>query len=98
MAGAGENSRPGRWEDVDVFEKALAGGWVLRKFAHVEIGAPPGKGCYWDEHELENIASGVHIRCREWEWADVDGERLVWASKGQLWSGLVGDTAVEKHC
>ena len=42
-----------------VFEKPLSSGWILRKYAHAEVGAPPGKGCYWDEHELDHPVSGV---------------------------------------
>ena len=42
-----------RWVRCAVFEKPLPKGWILRKLAHEETGSPPGKGCYWDEHELE---------------------------------------------
>lgn len=72
----------GKWKDKVIFEKECAAGWVLRKIAHAEVGAPPGKGCYWDEHEL--ISSGASIPCPQWEWADVDGKRLVWAVQGEL--------------
>jgi hypothetical protein len=62
----------------------------LRKIAHAEIGAPPGKGCYWDEHELLRTGSGARIACPEWEWAEVDGKRLVWATAGKLFTGRLG--------
>jgi len=26
----------------------------------------------------------------DWEWADVDGERLVWAERGRLFAGEIG--------
>jgi len=77
------------WQMVEgssfaVFEKPLRHGWILRKYAHAEIGAPQGKGCYWDEHELEN-ASAVRVQCPNWEWADwVDGA-VVWAEGGCLY-------------
>lgn len=77
------------WKDVDVFEKPLHQGWVLRKIAHAEIGAPTGKGCYWDEHELEHSASRERIPYPDWEWAEVDGKRLVWAQHGKLFAGRV---------
>jgi len=76
-------------DEVDVFEKALNGGWVLRKIAHAQIGAPEGKGCYWDEHELEHPDSALTIKCPDWEWADLDKGRLVWTRRGQLWCGYV---------
>lgn len=67
-----------------IFEKELPQRWVLRKTAHEQVGAPPGKGCYWDEHELENKQSGTRLRFDNWEWAELDGERLVYAAGGKL--------------
>jgi len=75
--------------EVDVFEKALTGGWVLRKIAHAQVGAPEGKGCYWDEHELEHSNSATLIKYPDWEWADLDKNRLLWATRGKLWAGFV---------
>jgi hypothetical protein len=73
-----------RFKSFTLFEKDAHGGWTLRKIAHSEVGAPPGKGCYWDEHELEHKDTGQRIEKPDWEWADLDGKRLVWAEKGQL--------------
>jgi hypothetical protein len=39
---------------------------------------------YWDHHELIRPASQDAIVGREWEWADFDERRLVWAAKGKL--------------
>ena len=75
-----ELKRPRR----DIFEKQLPHGWVLRKIAHCQSGAPPGKGCYWDEHELER--DGQLVDGSKWEWADVDGRRLVYAEGGALYA------------
>jgi hypothetical protein len=80
-----------KWKDFDVFEKSLDAGWVLRKIAHAEIGAPAGKGCYWDEHELLHPPSGKRVHYSDWEWAEVDGKRLVWAENGKLFAGRIGD-------
>lgn len=76
-------------KEFAVFEKPLLHGWVLRKYAHVEIGAPPGKGCYWDEHELEHPESGQRIDGATWEWAELDGKRLAWAEGGCLFKASV---------
>lgn len=87
-----------RFKALTIFEKPVPCGWTLRKIAHFEIGAPPGKGCYWDEHELENKETGQVIRKPGWEWADLDGVRIAWAEKGQLCaahlnpSGLAAET------
>lgn len=76
-----------RTSEQVIFEKPCAHGWVLRKIAHAESGAPPGKGCYWDEHALLHPASGAAIAYPDWEWAELDGSRLVWAALGQLATG-----------
>jgi len=89
------SERRGELSDVSIFEKALSGGWILRKFAHAQVGAPPGKGCYWDEHELVNDRFGVKTVQQDWEWADVDGQRLVWAANGQLWAGYLRSKGVQ---
>lgn len=68
-----------------IFDRPLPHGWLLRKFAHEQIGAPPGKGCYWDEHELEHAPSGERIDGRDWEWADLDSRSLVFAAGGCLY-------------
>lgn len=71
----------------DVFEKPLPGGWMLRKLAHAQSGPPPGRGVYWDEHALLHPATGAEIACPGWEWAERDGDRLVWAERGTLRTG-----------
>jgi hypothetical protein len=78
-----------KWKDHDIFDKPVHRGWVLRKVAHAEVGAPPGKGCYWDEHELVHVTSERRISCPDWEWADIDGERLVWAAGGKLFAATL---------
>jgi hypothetical protein len=72
--------------DCVVLEKPLPHGWVLRKYAHAQVGAPPGKGCYWDEHELEHVESGERIDGSKWEWAELDSRRLVYAEAGSLFA------------
>ena len=75
-----------------IFEKALPKGWTLRKTAHEQVGQPEGKGCYWDEHELENAESGERMDKLDWEWAELEGESLVYATGGKLFRTRV-DTA-----
>jgi hypothetical protein len=85
-----EDVKESRWIGFSIFEKELSHGWVLRKIAHAEIGAPPGKGCYWDEHELVHSSSSLYTSYADWEWADVDRNRLVWATAGKLFAGKIG--------
>jgi hypothetical protein len=82
-----EHEQVARWKERYIFERSISGGWVLRKIAHAEVESPPGKGCYWDEHELIHAESNTTLRRSEWEWADLDGDRLVWASEGKLFAG-----------
>ncbi len=73
-----------------VFEKALPHGWTLRKYARAEVGPHPrGHGCYWDEHEIEQLELGQRLQRPNWEWAELDGETLVWAEGGCLYRAPV---------
>lgn len=72
---------------VTAFEKRFGSRWLLRKLAHATVDHPPGKGCYYDEHELEHLPTGRKIPLPDWEWADQDGSRLVWVAGGKLFSG-----------
>ena len=76
-------------DQCDIFEKPLGSGWLLRKYAHAQVGSPPGKGCYWDEHELLHPPSNRCLKQPDWEWTELDDCRLVWASGGQLWTGML---------
>jgi hypothetical protein len=84
-----------KWKNFDVFEKSLDAGWVLRKIAHAEIGAPAGKGCYWDEHELIHPSSGKRVSYPDWEWAELDAKRLVWTEKGKLFAGQIAEEGLK---
>ena len=85
----------GRYPSRDVFDKPIGEGWILRKIAHSQVRPPMGKGCYWDEHALIHKDSGVDVRKPGWEWADVDRRaRLVWAERGRLFAGRVGDAGL----
>jgi hypothetical protein len=82
-----ERTRVEKHKDYDLFEKPIYKGWILRKIAHAEIGAPAGKGCYWDEHELIHSQLNMCIKCPDWEWAEMDEKRLVWSASGKLFTG-----------
>lgn len=58
-----------RLHSATVFEHPLGHGWILRKIAHEQVGAPEGKSRYWDEHEIDLGAKGAVIRQHDWEWA-----------------------------
>jgi hypothetical protein len=79
-----------------MFEKSLPNGWTLRKFAHEQIGAPPGKGCYWDEHTVID-PNGAESPRKDWEWADLDGRRLVWCERGCLFAAAIEKRGLGKE-
>ncbi|MFO0774023.1 MAG: hypothetical protein U0172_05090 [Nitrospiraceae bacterium] len=89
-----EQLSAGVTDQCEVFEKPFANGWVLRKYAHAQVGSPAGKGCYWDEHELVHSQRNRSLPQPQWEWADVDGTRLVWAEAGSLWTGTLTDDGI----
>lgn len=76
---------------VATFEKRINNHWLLRKLAHSAstIDTPVGKGADYDEHELENLQTGEKLNGANWEWAEVDRKRLVWAAAGKLFAGYL---------
>jgi hypothetical protein len=83
------NVGPGRVAACTVFTKPLAHGWILRKFAFADVNHPEGSGAYWDEHELEHPTRKALLSLPSWEWAERDGQALIWAEKGVLRRALV---------
>jgi hypothetical protein len=79
----------GSGSDVTLFDKRVGGHWRLRKRAYATLDRPVGRGCYFDRHELWNARTETGIDFPQWEWADVDGGRLVWAEDGKLFAGRV---------
>lgn len=78
------------YQGATLFEKKLPKSWALRKLAFAEIGAPPGRGCYWDAHELRHGSTDTVLAFPEWEWADFVDGRLVWTCDGQLRAARLG--------
>jgi len=85
-----------RFHTVTVFEKRVDRRWTLRKYAYATIERPQGKGCYFDRHELEHAKTGALVDGAEWEWAEVDRGRLVWAEGGRLFAGRLGAAGLER--
>ncbi len=77
-------------EDLTIFEKPLGYAWILRKLAKATVAHPVGKGVYYDEHELVNSDMARSLAFPDWEWAEVDQGRLVWADAGKLYAAGIG--------
>lgn len=82
---------------ITVFEKSIHAHWILRKLAHATSQPPFGRGAYFDTHELCHQKSGQVLQRPDWEWADVDRDRLVWAAHGILYSAQFGDEGLSEE-
>jgi hypothetical protein len=84
--------REGQETDLAIFEKSLNKSWILRKIAKATTRHPVGKGVYYDEHELVNSKTGNSLAFPDWEWADVDSRRVVWAEGGKLYASQISSS------
>jgi len=78
-----------------LFEKRIHNHWILRKVAHATLHRPEGRGVYFDTHELWNRRTEESIPQPEWEWAELDSSRLVWAAQGCLYAGHVNSKGLQ---
>jgi hypothetical protein len=79
-----DNQKKEKWHQQTLFEKELLKGWKIKKICHEQIGSPPGKGCYWDEHELHNQNGDILTKAK-WEWADWVDNSIIFAEDGCLY-------------
>lgn len=91
----GKSDQTLSWRDaglslaLSVFEKRVNNHWVLRKRAYAGRGHSVGRGVYFDTHELFNSRIEEVVSKMDWEWAELDGARLIWAANDCLHSGLL---------
>ena len=91
-----DNQPDGAGGRITHFIKRIDDYWSLHKYAHETIHHPVGRGCYFDEHSLYNEQTKEFIAHPEWEWAEVDGARLVWAADGKMFSGRLERNGMTK--
>lgn len=72
------------------FHKIVSERWLLRKYAHSTLARRLGRGSYFETHELVDRRSDQVLPRDDWEWADVDRGRLVWAAQGLLGVTTIG--------
>ena len=83
-----ENREQEQWHKQNIFEKPLLHHWKIQKICHAQLGSPPGKGCYWDEHELHDCHGNILTKPK-WEWADWVDNSIVFAEDGCLYQILI---------
>ncbi len=84
----------GQFKNHFVFEKPFGRNWLLRMLVNQGSSAKAGKPSTWSEYSLVHLPAQTAQRFPDWEWAEIDGSRLVWAAKGQIWAGQLNDSGL----
>lgn len=87
-----KNKKVAKFEALSIFAKKAACGWILQKHFHSGLYHSKGKSPYYEDHLLVNTKTGERIELKEWEWADIDNNRIVWAEDGKIWAGSLSKT------
>ena len=82
--------------ETAVFIKQVNGSWNLEKRFCVTNGRQAGKGSYHEEYALISRKTLATVPFPEWEWADVDDGRIVWAEAGRIMAGLPRPSGLEE--
>lgn len=84
---AGWSLTTGQTKNHFVFEKSVGRGWLLNMQVNQGSSGKAGRSATWNEYSLKHPGSRAVHRFPDWEWAEPDGARLVWAAGGKLWAG-----------
>lgn len=76
--------------DVKTFEKVVQNNCKLIKLVHAQTDGPASRSSHWEEHRINHDDLGEIATGADWEWADVDGGRVVWACEGCLYAAEPG--------
>lgn len=79
-------------DTMDYFFKRLNKTLVLRKIAHA--GSSLGRPVYYDEHEILSHATLDVEAHPDRDWADYDGQRLLWTTEGRLFAASVAEHGI----
>lgn len=74
--------------------KHIQGDWWLHQTCCFPNGAPETGGSSFDRYATVNSTTGKRMDHHFWEWAEVDRDRLVWATAGCLYAGELGSEGV----
>ncbi|MBN8730103.1 MAG: hypothetical protein J0L64_06135 [Acidobacteria bacterium] len=70
--------------ELPIYDRPASSGWLLRVRLCSGLPSTPGRGCHWAEYALVEAATGAVRFLPEWEWAGLDGARIVWTVAGTL--------------
>lgn len=75
----------GSLDEGNNFTKNI-GDWQLLKVFCAAHMKHIGRGAYFERHKLINTKTHEERDCPEWEWADIDTDRIVYAEEGKLYA------------
>lgn len=84
--------------NTPAFSKMVHPDWrLVRTLRSHELSHsfPPGSAFCHEAFLLQHIPDGKIINLPNWEWAELDGENLLWTEKGRLMSASVGNNGLE---
>ena len=90
------NVQNGKHSETTTFSKKAGKGWQLCKQFHGGLVYPAGKAPYYESHILRHVG-GEEIHFNDMEWADIDGERIVWAEKGKIMAGKISKSGLRQQ-
>jgi hypothetical protein len=83
------------WEQRVEFVKDVGHGWQLVKYLGRDHGGSKRVKTLGESHALMHADQDALVACDDWEWADLDRDRLVWCAKGKLFAGRIGPDGLE---
>lgn len=78
----------------NTFRKKINDTLDLIKIYHAGLDYPEGKSPYYEEHVIYNHRTGENMKYPNWQWADVDQERVLWAENGNIYGAGIKDVRV----
>ncbi len=81
----------GQFKNHFAFEKPFGRNWLLKMLVNQGSSGKTGKPSTRSEYSLVHLPDQAVQHFPDWEWAEIDRSRLVWATNGQLWTGMLNN-------
>ena len=75
-----------RFNEEYTFTKRINRRYHLIKIFHAGLNHPIGRGAYYETYQIYDEKSKETVEYPEWEWAEVDNNRVIWAEGGKLFA------------